>query len=199
MTSSDDTAALQRLSETLAAHGRVLDVVATPATTAARVRAELGLPEEFTGTYAAAGPADGSSVPWVVEELFLFSLAELPNAQDGYRWSGPDRERLTDWPSSWVVVASVFADPFLVDTREPGFPVRFARHGAGEWRTTLVSPTLAAFYDALAVLESSLLGDFGGDAFDVAGLRPEFTERVSAALHDVLDPEQAAAFVQTLE
>lgn len=98
MTSRDDTAAaLQRLGAALAAHGRVLDVVATPATTAARVREELGLPKEFTDAYAAAGPAD-----------------------------------------------------------------------------------------------------FGGDAFDEAGLRPEFTERVTAALTVVLDAEEAAAFVQTL-
>lgn len=48
-----------------------------------------------------------SLVPWVVDDLLLFAFSELPAAQDGYRWTGPEKTPDPLWPDAFVVIASV--------------------------------------------------------------------------------------------
>jgi hypothetical protein len=162
------------------------------------VTRDLELPRDFIVAYASGSPAANSSVPWVVEQLFIFSVADLAAAQDGYRWSGPERRQLPGWSGSWVVIAAVFADPFFVDTSQSGFPVYFARHGAGEWQPHRVAPTVAAFIAALASFESVLLREFSGDVWDESGIRSDFTQRLTKVMAEKLDSADLTNFMRTL-
>ncbi|MFI6673346.1 hypothetical protein [Kribbella sp. NPDC050470] len=140
-----------------------------------------------------------SSIPWLVEELFLFSIRELDTAQDGYRWTGPQRRRLPTWPSNWVVIAAIFGDPFIADVDEPAVPIYFARHGAGYWRADRVAPTAATFLKVLARFESVLLGAFDSDVWDEDGLlRPGFLRAVEDAVTELLPPADSASFMTAL-
>ncbi|MEI8411515.1 MULTISPECIES: hypothetical protein [unclassified Kribbella] len=159
---------------------------------------DMGLPRDFTAAYAAAGQAPNSSIPWVVEELFIFSVVDLAAAQDGYRWSGPERRQLPGWSGDWVVIAAVFGDPFFVDISQSGFPVYFARHGAGEWKPHRVAQTMAAFISALASFEAVLLREFSGDVWDDGGLRSDFHRRLAEAMAEKLDPVDLENFMRTL-
>jgi hypothetical protein len=159
---------------------------------------DMRLPMDFIAAYAPGGPAPNSSIPWVVEELYIFSVVELVAAQDGYRWSGPERRQLPGWSGDWVVVAAVFGDPFFVDISQSGFPVYFARHGAGEWKPHRVAPTMAAFIAALASFESVLLREFSGDVWDDGGLRADFTQRLTEVMAEKFEPADLANFMRTL-
>jgi hypothetical protein len=134
------------------------------------VTRDLELPRDFIVAYASGSPAANSSVPWAVEQLFIFSVADIAAAQDGYRWSGPERRQLPGWSGNWVVVAAVFADPFFVDTSQSGFPVYFVRHGAGEWQPHRVAPTVAAFIAALGVSNLSCCAN----SAETSGMRAGF-------------------------
>jgi len=113
---------------------------------------ELGLPSEIAALYAAASPISGSTVPWVVEELAVFSVVELPDALEGYRWTGPERTGIPGWSVQWVVVAQALGDPFFLDLGTAGPSVCFARHGAGAWHPMEVAPSLTTFLEVLARL-----------------------------------------------
>jgi len=157
--SDERVAPFEVLQQVLASHGVGFSLALTSSTTVAQVSQELRLPPDFVDAYLPSGPASGSYVPWVVEQLMVCSFAELPGAQEGYAWSGPERSRLPGWAPSWVVVASIFGDPFFVDLEKDGLPVLFARHGAGEWRPRRVAPNMAAFLEVLSGLESVLFVD----------------------------------------
>lgn len=83
--------------------------------------------------------------PVGVEEMLIFSFAELPEAQVGYCWVGVDRTPSHSWPATWIVVASVFGDPFFVDTSRGGCPLLLARHGAGSWSPGAVASSMESF------------------------------------------------------
>lgn len=195
------TGAFKRLAATVNAHGAPFETSSTAPGVQQGAAAELELPAEFTALYA-PGPVAGTAIPWIGEDLMVFSLGELGDAQAGYRWGGPQgaETRQEDWPANWVVVASSSADPFIADTARAGYPVLFARHGEGAWAPVEVASSMRAFLESLDVFEEVLLGVFGQEIWaDDDGLRPEFVQAVQLALADVLYPEQAAAFVALLE
>ena len=159
---------------------------------------ELALPQSFSSLYTDHGPTENTTIPWVVEEISIFSFGELPAAQDGYRWIGPGRTPSPSWPGNWVVVASVFDDPFFIDTSIDACPVFFARHGAGTWDPTEIASSMQSFIQGLACFESVLLDGFDLDVWDGDGLRPDFVGEVKRRLADMLTAEQASAFVALL-
>jgi hypothetical protein len=182
----------------LLAHGIELRTDAMHPNEAATVTAALGLPEAIANLYARSGPGPSSSIPWVIEEMFLYSVRELPAAQEGYRWSGPDQRVLTDWHPNWVVVASLLGDPFFVDVADARGPVLFARHGAGRWEAKRVAPGFAQFIEALAAFEGVLLGDFDSDVWTEDGLRGEFLDAVETRLARGLAGEELQAFMSAI-
>ncbi|MFC5263538.1 hypothetical protein ACFPJ1_15600 [Kribbella qitaiheensis] len=186
------------LQQVLNSHAVPFRTERIPAVSVADVVSELNLPAVLELLYTQGGPVPSSSVPWVVEELFLFSIRELDTAQDGYRWTGPQRRRLPTWPSNWVVIAAIVGDPFIADVDGPAVPIYFAPHGAGAWRADRVAPTVTTFLEALTRFESVLLGDFDRDVWDEDGLRPDFLRTVKGALTELLPPAGMASFVRTL-
>ncbi len=161
--------------------------------------AELRLPSRVVDLYREYGPAPNSSIPWVVEDLRLFSVTELAAAQEGYAWVQPARTPSSVWPPHRVVIASMFGDPFVANTSEAAVPVELARHGAGTWAPQQVAPSVDAFVLALASLESVLLGDFDRDVWDEQGLRPAFILAVERRLAEMLPPLDLANLVHALD
>ena len=182
----------------LQSHGFQLLTASVDRDVVARVAATLGLPPSMADTYAQGGPSPESSIPWVVEDLTLYSITELVAAQEGYRWTGPTQRELPDWPANWVVVGSIFADPFFVDVADDEAPVYFARHGAGRWDAHRVAPSLSDFIAALTSFEAVLLGEFHDDVWDDAGLRKDFLRAIEVRLAPKLASTDLQAFVSTL-
>lgn len=91
---------------------------------------------------------------------------DLQALQIGYRSHGLTGEDLVSaapggWQPGWLVVAqNDFDDPFFIDITEKagGFPVYFARHGAGRWDAVVVAPSLQRFRTFLSALRE-LEGD----------------------------------------
>lgn len=193
--------AFERLAATVTAHGHPFDTADTAPRVWKAAAAELELSPEFTALYT-PGPAARTTIPWIVEDLMVFSLGELAGAQAGYRWGGPQgvETRQEDWPANWVVIASASADPFIADTSKAGCPVLFARHGDGAWSPVEVASSMQDFLECLAVFEEVLLGRFDQEIWDGDdGLLRDFLEAVEQGLASVLTGPQAAAFVALLE
>lgn len=160
----------------------------------------MRLPSALSDLYLRHGPVAGSSLPWLIEDLRLYSMLELPDALEGYGWSGPARTPLPSWPSTWVVIASLSADPFLVDVQESGSPVYFARHGAGSWTPQRVAPTPAAFLAALVRFYGLFLGDLARDVWNEDGdPRPHVLPEVRRVLAAGLPATEAENFTSIFE
>lgn len=194
-----DGRAFERLKAVAASHGHTFDTGPVDRLILDRVSQELALPSGFSTLYAAHSPVRRSSIPWVIEDLLIFSFEELPEAQAGYRWTGADRTPSPSWTATWVVVASLFGDPFFVDTSRQGCPVLFARHGAGSWSSYEVASSMELFIESLVVFETVLLDDFDSDVWEDEGLLTAFVDEVERKLADVLTPVQASAFAALLE
>ncbi|AZC20262.1 hypothetical protein [Pseudomonas sp. CMR5c] len=88
------------------------------------------------------------------------TLGEWARFQIGYRSHGLTGESLVAstcgaWQPGWYVIArNYFDDPFFIDIHEQaaGFPVYFARHGAGHWEATMIAPSLQGFAQLLSAL-----------------------------------------------
>jgi len=195
---SADVAGFAGLKAVLNGHGHVFETCALDTQVAQAVSGELALPRSFVSLYQANGPVERSSIPWVVEDLLVFAFSELPAAQAGYRWIGVDRATSTSWQSNWVVVASVFGDPFLIDTSAERCPVLFARHDDGAWSPTEVAVSMEAFLEALAAFEQVLLGRFALDVWGDDGLLPQFVEDVERELAGILGANHASRFAGLL-
>lgn len=195
---STDVAAFARLKAVVNGYGHAFETCALDSQTARTVSGELALPQSFVSLYEAHGPAERSSIPWVVEDLLVFAFSELPAAQAGYRWVGADRAPAPSWERNWVVVASVFGDPFLIDTSTESCSVLFARHGAGSWSPTEVASSMEAFLEALAVFEEVLLRRFDLDVWGDDGLLPKFVQDVERELLGILGTDQASRFAGLL-
>ncbi|MBK8172580.1 MAG: SMI1/KNR4 family protein [Sandaracinaceae bacterium] len=66
------------------------------------------------------------------DDVRLFGASELLDAQKGYAIHGRSGEALAGWPKGHVVIASISADPFVIDTLGSG-AILFAEHGQGRW------------------------------------------------------------------
>jgi hypothetical protein len=181
------------------ANGHTFQTVRADAATLAGVSAELALPPRLSALYAESGPAERSSIPWVVEDMSFFSVRELVSAQEGYRWIGAEREPSPLWSADWVVVASVYGDPFFVHTTRESCPVLFARHGAGTWSPTEIASSMESFVAALVEFEQVLLGDFRLEVWNDDGLIPAFVQDVEQRVGTVLTTDQTARFIGILD
>ena len=189
----------ERLKIELGRHGIPFETDEVTPTEVADVIAELELPPRLVHLLADQGPAPDSAVPWVVEELLIFALSQLVEAQDGYRWLAGTRTRLPEWLPNWVVIAAVFGDPFIVDLADPELPVSFARHGAGTWNLKRVAPSVDAFVESLIAFERVLLSDFDQDVWNETGLRPDFIRSVEEELAATLPSSEVSNFAASFE
>jgi hypothetical protein len=195
----DDANAFERLKSVVVSHGHTFETGPVDRGVLERVSSELSLPPGFVSLYVDHGPVPRSSIPWVVEDLLVVSFEELPEAQDGYGRAGDGRTPSPSWQTGWVVVASVFGDPFFIDTSRDGCPVLFARHGAGIWSPVEVASSMEAFINSLVGFEIVLLDGFDLEVWDDNGLLPQFVGQIEQELAGILTSEQAAAFAAILD
>lgn len=134
------------------------------------------------GPYGDEGPdgPEGLFVPTLGNAFWLPPLSGLWAFQAGYRWDGRSRERLSDWPDRWLVVADQGGDPFILDTAAGG--ILHAEHGAGAWEPVPIFPDLlvmAACLGAIGRLHAEAGADLLDDSFE---LRPPWRTALLARL-----------------
>lgn len=112
---------------------------------------------------AATGYPAGAELPWVVEELYLYSLEELAERQAGYRYDAATGEASTGWDASHYVIADWTANPISIGTDGA---IHYARHGQGNWTYAPIAPDLPGFFNLLAAWLRYFIVERGGDLFD---------------------------------
>jgi len=166
------------------------------------------LPPVLARFYAQVGPLGREINPKVGHagitlpglEVWVPPLQRLWSYQAGYRWNGVDGEPIKDWPASWLVVADLGADPFILDMDDGR--VLFARHGCGSWDADTFVDDLPTLMAVLAAAGTVYL-DAGDDLYnddDDGGIRAEHLEAAVQAVAQVLgDRLQAESFIETLQ
>ncbi len=148
-----------------------------------------GLPisPDLVEWFAAGGPS--GELPWVAGSIEVLGSAAIVDGQVGYRVNGLSGHVIGGWPGSWLVLAHLDGDPFVVDTALSGSPVRLARHGAWHWEPKPFAETLAAFGRFLGIWVV-LMSEFDGSLFDDDfELRPEFLSEAINRSEPVLGAE----------
>ncbi|HEX7590334.1 MAG TPA: SMI1/KNR4 family protein [Candidatus Limnocylindrales bacterium] len=85
--------------------------------------------------------------------LHMLGASELVSGQAGYAYNSTENRPIEDWPSEYLVIGDVFADPHILDlsaTKAVDTPVLTAPHGVRVWRFQSVTPTFLAFLRRLA-------------------------------------------------
>lgn len=152
----------EKLRQSLCGTGRAGRLSAPDSYGLADVVVALPVRGQLLEFYEVADPED-VSIPWFVEWLHLFPLAELILSQEGFRSPiGKAQTLLPGWSPSWIAVGEVGGDPVIVDTAVAECPVLMANHGAGPWDAKLVAPSLGDFL-RLLVAWLKLWHQEGGD------------------------------------
>ena len=94
------------------------------------------------------GYLGGLEVPWLVEELYLYSLSELEEKQAGYRFDLATSAAIPGWDQQMYVIADWTGDPVAVDA---GGALWTARHGQGAWTFVRIAENLPQFQVTLAL------------------------------------------------
>lgn len=98
--------------------------------------------------------------PWKVyidneeypEQIHLYGAVELLDNQNGYSYNPVKKEKITEWPDHFVVIADAGADPFCMDASavsDGDAPVYWAEHGVGEWNFELYAESFLDFLESL--------------------------------------------------
>lgn len=141
---------------------------------------------------AAVGHA-GITIPGL--EVWIPPLQRLWRHQAGYRWHGISGEPIEDWPSHWLVIADLGADPFILDMHDGR--ILFARHGRGHWDADVFLDDLPTLMAALAAV-GAVYADAGDDLYsddEDGGIREEHQETALHALAQLLGSRPEAACV----
>jgi hypothetical protein len=112
---------------------------------------------------ASAGYPGGIGIPWTVEELFVYSLKELPDRQAGYRYDANTNVASIDWGSDRYVLADWGANP--VSIGKDG-TICYSRHGDGDWSYIPIATDLPAFFKMLAAWLRYFVVEKGSNLFD---------------------------------
>ncbi|WP_343649388.1 hypothetical protein [Stenotrophomonas sp.] len=152
------------------------------------------LPPVVARFYAQVGPLGreinakvghaGITIPGL--EVWIPPLQRLWSHQAGYRWHGISGEPFEDWPSNWLVIADLGADPFILDMDDGR--ILFAQHGRGHWDAGVFLDDLPTLMAALAAV-GTVYADAGDDLYcddDDGGIRAEHYEAALQALVQVL-------------
>lgn len=114
-----------------------------------RVETDVPLSPELVHWYRYLAPVSTVVIPQLGNFCKVYGLEELAANQVGYRWQGllegSRGKRLDGWPSSWLTIGDIGADPIIADTGNVGTPILYCMHGTGNWHPHLIAPTLAAY------------------------------------------------------
>lgn len=144
----------------------------------------------------AAGYPAGAELPWVVEELYLYSLDELAGRQAGYRHDASTGEASADWDASHYVIADWTANPISIGVDGA---IHYARHGQGNWTYALIAPDLPAFFNLLAAWLRYFIVERGGnlfnDNFEIDAPTRDTIRDMIRTTTDLDDPDAALALL----
>lgn len=152
--------------------------------------------EAISQEIEAAGYPGGAELPWVVEELYLYSLDEIAERQAGYRYNARTGNPSKDWDSNQYVIADWTANPISIGADGA---IRYARHGQESWTYARIAPDLPCFFGMLAawlryfVVERS--GNLFNDDFEIDDATREAVSGKVLAAIDPGDREAALAFL----
>jgi hypothetical protein len=112
---------------------------------------------------ASAGYPGGTEIPWTVEELFVYSLEDLPDRQAGYRYDANTNAASVDWDSDRYVLADWGANPVSIGNDGT---ICYSRHGDGDWSYIPIATDLPAFFKMLAAWLRYFVVEKGSNLFD---------------------------------
>ncbi|GGG72566.1 hypothetical protein GCM10010918_30510 [Paenibacillus radicis (ex Gao et al. 2016)] len=88
------------------------------------------------------------SVAWSTDEyinLTIYSAKDLLKGQWGYNYNPVTEEDISDWPSSYLVIASDEGNPYCIDLYRGDTVIYTAEHGTGSWNFSIAYDNLIAF------------------------------------------------------
>ena len=146
------------------------------------------LHQDLIEYYAVFGPLN-VSLPAYGNSFYLPRLVDLWKYQEGYRWHGLTKERLTDWNDEWLVVADQGADPFIFSLVTG--VILFGNHGHGNWQPKKLFNNIETMVTCLATL-SSIVISVSGDLIDDQGyIKEHFRQAAKKQLGAILpSPDQ---------
>lgn len=98
------------------------------------------------------------SVTWNTDEyinLFIYGAEQLPEGQWGYNYNPVTDEEISDWPSSYLVIATDEGDPYCIDLSRGDTVIYTAEHGTGTWDFSIAYDHLAEFLHSVLLPRSS--------------------------------------------
>ena len=114
-------------------------------------RVRLALPAPLLCAFAHLAPVLNIAVEMGTHRLTLWAPQELIELQVGYRWHGFSGKRMHEWDERYVVFAEDGGDPLALRTDEQDGPVWLSHRGEGRHTFFEAAPSLAVFYEALAI------------------------------------------------
>ncbi len=141
----------------------------------------IPLPVEIARFYEEIGPMDIEIVGYG-NPTEIPSLSALWDLQEGYRWHSRTKERFTDWPDEWIVVASESGDPFIFRDGK----ILFALHGTGKWETAPIFFDIFTMAACLGIV-GKVVKEAGADIVDDNSvIRPKYRDMAIDHLREIL-------------
>lgn len=128
---------------------------------AASLRAIFG--DELAAAIAASGYPGGAELPWTVEDLYLYPLAELAQHQAGYRQDAVTGEPSPHWGADRYAIGDWAGNPVSI-AGDGG--IDYARHGQGQWTHHRIAADLPEFLTMLAAWLRYFVVERDGSVFD---------------------------------
>lgn len=103
------------------------------------------LPEEYVYFLKHFVP---ERVGWSTDDyisLEIYGARDLVKGQWGYAYNPVTDEDITDWPASYLVIASDEGDPYCIDLARGDTTVYTAEHGTGSWDFSVACDNLIEF------------------------------------------------------
>jgi len=179
---------LARLCKTLRKYDIPHDDKPPPKRAAAAVFSVLASSPELLTLYTTTLRSD-IVLGWYTEDLTLYSVSNLLQRQEGYRWAvGKHDKLLPGWNADWVLIGHVMgADPIIAAPKERGTPIYWAMHGVGKWRPVRAASSLAQGAEALAAWLDVFRGEYGGNISDEDFVpRPEAVKAIKAKVGKIV-------------
>ncbi|MDC1142162.1 hypothetical protein OAU50_03655 [Planctomycetota bacterium] len=125
----------------------------------------------------------GLYLPGPVEELGLYSFANLVDSQVGYRHGVGTPDIVDeDWNPNWIVIGDISADPIILDSASETAAVYVAMHGQGTWDPIELVAEFADFVLLLAKWVELLAAiPHASSGFDIEDV-------LSTSVESIIDP-----------
>jgi hypothetical protein len=102
------------------------------------------------------------SLGWSTDEyinLDIYGAKDIVQGQLGYSYNPVKNEVITDWPDSYLVIASDEGDPYCLDLSRGDTIIYTAEHGTGSWDFDIAYDDLEEFLRSVLLPSSSRDGE----------------------------------------